>query len=120
MSRVHRRGQCRVLCCHRHVPTAFGDQGVRTYLEEGGPAATLGRLRVLLCSGVGHVECLCAGLCRRRCDGGESGILGLCGRRSARSVSDSVSTRVWKTDPAGPVSPLRPSEGSFLGEIGTR
>lgn len=112
------RGQRRVLCCPWACISRLGGAFPQTYLEEGGPAAALGSLRILLC-GVRHVECLCAGSCRPRCVGDESGILGLCGRRSARSVSDSVSTRVWKV---GPVQfpPLSPWEGSFLGEIGTR
>lgn len=104
---------------HGRVPTALRRQGAPTYLKKGGPAAALGRLRILLC-GVGHVECLCAVWFRPGCVGDESGFVGLCCRRSARSVSDSVSTRVRKAGPAGPIWPLKPSEGSFLGEIGTR
>lgn len=42
---------------HGRVPTALRRQGAPTYLKKGGPAAALGRLRILLC-GVGHVECL--------------------------------------------------------------
>lgn len=40
----------------------LGGRGAPTYLEEGGPAAALGRLRILLC-GVGHFESVCVQCC---------------------------------------------------------